>query len=152
MHAQTLAGPCRLRNTSGGGSNAPCYFADPHHRDHCCLRLHHPTPLALSPDIDDYYRKKEPRPLIFCNFARGLADKTYDEVLDFQHMYKVLTEALLEYNETNAGRRAGGLLFSEGARQRIARYWRAELNNKALLRFAGACIQNLLIILKPLHN
>ena len=31
------------------------------------------------PDVDDYYRKKDPRPLMFCNFARGLADKTYDE-------------------------------------------------------------------------
>lgn len=25
------------------------------------------------------------------------------QVQDFQHLYKVLTEALLEYNETNAG-------------------------------------------------
>jgi dynein heavy chain len=31
-------------------------------------------------DIDDYYKKKDARPLIFCHFARGLSDKTYDEV------------------------------------------------------------------------
>ena len=31
-------------------------------------------------EIDDYYRKKDPKPLIFCHFARGLADKAYDEV------------------------------------------------------------------------
>jgi dynein heavy chain len=31
-------------------------------------------------DIDDYYKKKDARPLIFCHFARGLSNKTYDEV------------------------------------------------------------------------
>jgi hypothetical protein len=31
-------------------------------------------------EIDEYYRKKDPRPLVFSHFARGLADKTYDEV------------------------------------------------------------------------
>lgn len=31
-------------------------------------------------DIDDFYKKKDARPLIFCHFARGLTDKTYDEV------------------------------------------------------------------------
>jgi hypothetical protein len=31
-------------------------------------------------DIDDYYKKKDAKPLIFCHFARGLSDKTYDEV------------------------------------------------------------------------
>lgn len=31
-------------------------------------------------DIDDFYKKKDARPLIFCHFARSLGDKTYDEV------------------------------------------------------------------------
>jgi hypothetical protein len=31
-------------------------------------------------DIDEFYRKKDPRPLMFSHFARGMADKTYDEV------------------------------------------------------------------------
>lgn len=31
-------------------------------------------------DIDDFYKKKDARPLIFCHFARGMGDKTYDEV------------------------------------------------------------------------
>lgn len=104
-------------------------------------------------DIDDFYKKKDARPLIFCHFARGLTDKTYDEVCStnvllvtpawpalpstrenqdaaciviacmlhntcivpavrhaflslqvptYQQLYKTLTEALLEYNETFA--------------------------------------------------
>ena len=53
-------------------------------------------------DIDDYYKKTDPKPLIFCNFARGLAEKVYDEVKEFSSLQKILTEALDEYNETNA--------------------------------------------------
>jgi hypothetical protein len=34
----------------------------------------------LTPDIDEYYRKKDPRPLMFSHFARGMSDKIYDEV------------------------------------------------------------------------
>ncbi|KIY98975.1 dynein heavy chain, partial [Monoraphidium neglectum] len=73
--------------------------------------------LAL-PDIDEFYRKKDPRPLMFSHFARGMADKTYDEVPDFQHLYKVLTEALLEYNETNA---VMDLVLFEDAMKHVAR-------------------------------
>jgi hypothetical protein len=41
-------------------------------------------------DIDDYYKKKDARPLIFCHFARGLSDKTYDEVgQPLQHSHQV---------------------------------------------------------------
>jgi predicted DNA-binding ArsR family transcriptional regulator len=31
-------------------------------------------------DIDDFYKKKDARPLMFCHFARSLSDKAYDEV------------------------------------------------------------------------
>ena len=31
-------------------------------------------------DVDDFYKKKDAKPLIFCTFARGMSDKTYDEV------------------------------------------------------------------------
>eukprot|EP00891_Asterochloris_glomerata_P001316 jgi/Astpho2/1316/Aster-06188 len=54
------------------------------------------------PDIDDYYKKNDAKPLIFCHFARGLAEKVYNEVSDYQILYKTLMEALDEYNETNA--------------------------------------------------
>jgi hypothetical protein len=44
------------------------------------------------PDIDDYYKKVAPKPLVFCHFARGLADKVYNEVLDYPSMYKTVKE------------------------------------------------------------
>ncbi|KAK9817742.1 hypothetical protein WJX72_001478 [[Myrmecia] bisecta] len=54
------------------------------------------------PDIDDYYKKADAKPLIFCHFAKGLTEKVYNEVSDFQSLYRTLMEALDEYNETNA--------------------------------------------------
>lgn len=69
-------------------------------------------------DIDDYYKKKDPKPLIFCHFARGLADKAYDEVPDYTSLFKTLTEALTEYNETNA---AMDLVLFEDAMKHVCR-------------------------------
>eukprot|EP00879_Flechtneria_rotunda_P027778 GHRR01029772.1.p1 GENE.GHRR01029772.1~~GHRR01029772.1.p1 ORF type:complete len:1069 (+),score=390.30 GHRR01029772.1:36-3209(+) len=69
-------------------------------------------------DIDDYYKRKDAKPLIFCHFSRGLADKTYDEVADYQQLYRVLTDALLEYNETNA---VMDLVLFEDAMKHVAR-------------------------------
>lgn len=54
------------------------------------------------PDIDNYYTKNDPKPLIFCHFAGGLGEKVYNEVPDYASLYKTLMEALDEYNETNA--------------------------------------------------
>ena len=54
------------------------------------------------PDIDNYYARVDPKPLIFCHFARGLGEKVYDEVHDYSGLYKTLMEALSEYNEGNA--------------------------------------------------
>lgn len=70
------------------------------------------------PDVDEYYRKKDARPLIFCHFARGLSDKTYDEVPEYGHMFRILTEALMEYNETNAVMK---LVLFEDAMKHVAR-------------------------------
>ncbi len=36
----------------------------------------------------------QPKPLIFCHFARGLTEKVYDEVADYPSLYKTLMEAL----------------------------------------------------------
>ena len=44
------------------------------------------------PDIDDYYKKNDAKPLIFCHFARGLTEKVYNEVSDYQILYKTLME------------------------------------------------------------
>ena len=43
-------------------------------------------------DIDDYYKKADAKPLIFCHFARGLGEKVYNEVTEFRDLYKRLTE------------------------------------------------------------
>lgn len=69
-------------------------------------------------DIDDYYKKKDAKPLIFCHFARGLAEKVYDEVSDYPSLYKTLMEALSEYNETNA---VMDLVLFEDAMKHICR-------------------------------
>ena len=45
-------------------------------------------------DIDDYYKKTDPKPLIFCHFARGLGDKVYNEVTEFKALYKTLMEVI----------------------------------------------------------
>ena len=70
------------------------------------------------PDIDDYYKKNDPKPLIYCHFAQGLGDKIYDEVEDFDGLYKTLMEALEEYNETNA---VMDLVLFEDAMKHICR-------------------------------
>lgn len=44
------------------------------------------------PDIDDYYKKIAPKPLIFCHFARGTSEMVYNEVLDYQSVYRTLKE------------------------------------------------------------
>ena len=44
------------------------------------------------PDIDDYYKKADAKPLIFCHFARGLGEKVYNEVTEFKDLYKTLME------------------------------------------------------------
>ncbi|EFN60095.1 hypothetical protein CHLNCDRAFT_133411 [Chlorella variabilis] len=58
------------------------------------------------PDIDDYYRAKDPKPLVFCHFAAGHGgDACYNEVVDaagWKRLQRTLAEGLAEYNETNA--------------------------------------------------
>lgn len=70
------------------------------------------------PDIDDYYKKIDPKPLIFCHFANGLGAKNYNEVTTYASLYKTLIEALNEYNETNA---VMDLVLFEDAMKHICR-------------------------------
>lgn len=59
-------------------SSSPCFCQD--------LEVYNKAAVAIAKkyfpvnDIDDYYKKKDAKPLIFCHFSRGLGDKTYDEV------------------------------------------------------------------------
>lgn len=43
-------------------------------------------------DLEDYYKKADPKPLIFCNFALGNGDRKYAEVTDFKRLSRTLTE------------------------------------------------------------
>ena len=43
-------------------------------------------------DIDDFYKKNDPKPLIFCHFAKGLSERVYNEVTDYSAMYNILIE------------------------------------------------------------
>lgn len=83
-----------------------------------CMPGHAPTtcaapawPPMLTPacpsnvaDIEDYYRKDAPKPLIFSSFARGQGGKVYDEVTDFKRLTRTLTEV---GEASRAGRVAG---------------------------------------------
>ncbi|KAK9867723.1 hypothetical protein WJX84_004647 [Apatococcus fuscideae] len=72
-------------------------------------------------DIDDFYKKNDPKPLIFCHFAKGLSERVYNEVTDYSSMYNILIEALNEYNETNA---VMDLVLFEDAMKHVGRITR----------------------------
>ena len=57
-------------------------------------------------------------PLIFCHFAQGVGDKSYDRVLNFTDLSPLLNGALDEYNETNA---AMNLVLFEDAMRHVCR-------------------------------
>lgn len=58
----------------------------------------------LQADVDDYFRPRNPKPLIFCRFASGHGgDSSYNEVTDFARLQRTLGDALAQYNEMNAG-------------------------------------------------
>ena len=38
-------------------------------------------------------------PIIFCHFAEGVGDPKYMPIRDWPHLEKLLTDALLNYNE-----------------------------------------------------
>ncbi|CAD7704939.1 unnamed protein product [Ostreobium quekettii] len=85
-------------------------------------------------DIDDYYKAKDPKPLIFCHFAGGLGEKVYNEVSDFKSIYKILMEALDEYNETNA---VMDLVLFEDAMKHVCRISRIISNNSGHALLVG---------------
>lgn len=53
-------------------------------------------------NLAKYFLKDVTDPLIFCNFAKGLSEKNYDQVTNMEDLSRVLSDALKEYNETNA--------------------------------------------------
>ena len=54
------------------------------------------------PGIEDYYKKDNAKPLIFCHFAGGVGEKIYNDINEFSKLQKILEDTLEEYNESNA--------------------------------------------------
>ena len=54
------------------------------------------------PDIKDYYKASNPKPLIFSDFAHGLDEKEYDSIDDWETLQVLLNNALSDYNDSNA--------------------------------------------------
>jgi dynein heavy chain len=54
------------------------------------------------PGIEDFYKKDDAKPLIFCHFAGGIEEKVYNDINEFSKLQKILEDTLEEYNETNA--------------------------------------------------
>tara|TARA_B110000091_G_scaffold206803_1_gene244149 strand:+ start:181 stop:1293 length:1113 start_codon:yes stop_codon:yes gene_type:complete len=52
--------------------------------------------------ISNYYMEDSSESLIFCHFAKSLADNKYDQVTSMDILRKTLDTTLEEYNETNA--------------------------------------------------
>lgn len=52
-------------------------------------------------DINDYFKKDNPKPLIFAHFAGGMGERNYDIINSFDALQKLLNDALAEYNESN---------------------------------------------------
>lgn len=43
-------------------------------------------------DVEDFYKKTDPKPLIFCHFASGSGERVYGEMADFKRLTRTLTE------------------------------------------------------------
>lgn len=80
--------------------------------------------LALN-QAKKYFKELSPttltaEPLIFCHFAQGVGEKTYDRITTFAELSSLLTGALGEYNETNA---VMDLVLFDNAMEHITRIW-----------------------------
>ena len=70
------------------------------------------------PGIEDFYKKDDAKPLIFCHFAGGIEEKVYNDINEFSKLQKILEDTLEEYNETNA---TMDLVLFEDAMKHICR-------------------------------
>ena len=70
------------------------------------------------PGIEDFYKKDDAKPLIFCHFAGGIEEKVYNDITEYSKLQKILEDTLEEYNETNA---TMNLVLFEDAMKHICR-------------------------------
>eukprot|EP00306_Pavlova_sp_CCMP459_P002806 CAMPEP_0185179034 /NCGR_PEP_ID=MMETSP1139-20130426/31803_1 /TAXON_ID=298111 /ORGANISM="Pavlova sp., Strain CCMP459" /LENGTH=3023 /DNA_ID=CAMNT_0027744869 /DNA_START=1 /DNA_END=9072 /DNA_ORIENTATION=+ len=82
-------------------------------------------------------------PLIVCHFAQGVGDKIYDKVSTFADLSATLTQALAEYNETNAAMNL--VLFEDAIRHvcRISRIIESPGGHALLVGVGGSGKQSL---------
>ena len=75
------------------------------------------------PGIEDFYKKDDAKPLIFCNFND---DKVYDNIEDFTELQSILETALVEYNENTTS--PMDLVLFEDAMKHVSRISRVISN------------------------
>ena len=78
--------------------------------------------------------QKDPDMLVFCHFAGGLVEKVYDQVASVDSLFKVLDEALKEYNDLNA---AMDLVLFEDAMKHVCRISRIVMNSSGHALLVG---------------
>jgi dynein heavy chain len=84
-----------------------------------------------------------PEPLIFAQFVGGLDDKLYDQFQSAEQMSTRLSEALREYNDTNAVMDL--VLFEDAMKHvcKISRIVAAEMGHALLVGVGGSGKQSL---------
>ena len=95
------------------------------------------------PGIEDFYKKDDAKPLIFCHFAGGIEEKVYNDITEYSKLQKILEDTLEEYNETNA---TMNLVLFEDAMKHICRISRIISNpggHALLVGVGGAGKQSL---------
>ena len=93
--------------------------------------------------ISNYYMEDSSESLIFCHFAKSLADNKYDQVTSMDILRKTLDTTLEEYNETNAVMNL--VLFDDAIKHccRISRIIKNEGGHALLVGVGGSGKQSL---------
>jgi len=73
----------------------------------------------------NFFAASNPMPLIFCHFAESIEEKCYNQVHKLEELHIILSDALKEYNETNA---TMNLVLFEDAMRHVCRITRI-INN-----------------------
>ena len=87
-----------------------------------------------SVNVAPFFASQNADPLVFCNFAEGMGERTYDRVRSLDKLRPTLEEAPREYNEANA---AMDLVLFEDAVRHVRRFSRVVLNPSGHARLVG---------------
>ncbi len=91
----------------------------------------------------NFFAASNPEPLIFCHFAESIEEKCYNQVSKLDELHSTLSDALKEYNETNATMNL--VLFEDAMRHvcRIARIINNPSGHALLVGVGGSGKQSL---------